>query len=208
MIMVYDQACRERFGATSGLIVRPGLTAPYVLTAQTLDELATVVDRRLAQIADKTGNYRLDPTFASTLKETVARYNQFAIAGKDLDFHRGEAPIEVHFHGDPKGNTFPNPTMRPISDTGPYHAVLIGAGTLDTKGGPKINAKCEVLDVDERPIVGLYGAGNCVASPAGQAYWAAGSTIGPAITFGAIAGRSAANAPTKQATAPRPLTRA
>src|SRR5262249_47680943 len=182
MIMVYDEGCRQRYGATSGLIVRPGLSAPYVLTAPTLDQLQTVVEQRLAQIADKTGNYRLDSTWAATLKETVARYNQFATAGKDLDFHRGEAPIELHFHGAPKDNPSPNPTMRPISDAGPYYAVLIGGGTLDTKGGPKINAKSEVLDVDEKPIPGLYGAGNCIASPAGQAYWAAGGTIGTGIT--------------------------
>jgi succinate dehydrogenase/fumarate reductase flavoprotein subunit len=208
MIMVYDQSCRERFGGTAGLIVRPGLNAPYVLSAQTLDELATVVDRRLAQIASKTGNYRLDPSFAANLKDTIARFNQFAMTGKDLDFHRGEAPIEFTFHGPPNGNTLPNYMMKPIASSGPYYAVLIGGGTLDTKGGPKINAKAEVVDVDEKPIPGLYGAGNCIAAPAGQAYWAAGATIGSAITFGALAGKNAANAPTKQATAPRAVTRA
>src|ERR1043166_7108462 len=98
--------------------------------------------------------------------------------------------------------------MRPIADTGPYYAVLIGAGTLDTKGGPKINARAEVVDLEEKPIPGLYGAGNCVASPAGQAYWAAGGTIGTGITFGAIAGRSAAAAAIKHASAPRAVTRA
>src|SRR5205085_5379346 len=114
-----------------------------------------------------------------------------------LDFHRGEAPIEWTFHGDPRGNTLPNYLMKPIAATGPYYAVLIGGGTLDTKGGPKINAKAEVLNLDEKPIPGLYGAGNCVASPAGQAYFAAGATIGMAMAFGAVAGRSAAAAPTK-----------
>jgi succinate dehydrogenase/fumarate reductase flavoprotein subunit len=206
MIMIYDQSCRERFGATGGLIVRPGLSAPYVLTAQTLEQLATVVDQRLAQLASKTGNYRLDPSFSANLKETIARFNQFAMTGKDLDFHRGEAAIELRFHGDPRGNTAANYTMKPIAATGPYFAVLIGGGTLDTKGGPKINAKCEVLDVDEKPIPGLYGAGNCIAAPAGQAYWSSGATIGSGMTFGAVAGKSAAIAPVKQATAPRQQT--
>jgi hypothetical protein len=69
--------------------------------------------------------------------------------------------------------------MKPISDQGPYYAVMLGAGTLDTKGGPKINAKGQMLDIDERPI------------PAGEAYFAAGSTLGPALTFGAVAARHA-----------------
>ena len=46
--------------------------------------------------------------------------------------------------------------------------MIIGAGTLDTKGGRKINASAQVLDTDDRPIAGLYGAGNCIGSPAGQ----------------------------------------
>jgi succinate dehydrogenase/fumarate reductase flavoprotein subunit len=205
-IMIYDQSCRERFGATGGLIVKPGLNAPYIMTGQTLEELAKVVDARLAQLASKTGNYRLDPLFNSNLKETVARFNQFATTGKDTDFLRGEAAIELRFHGDARGNTAKNYTMKPISDKGPYYAVLIGGGTLDTKGGPKINAKAEVLDMDEKPIPGLYGAGNCIAAPAGQAYWSSGATIGSAMAFGSIAGKSAAMAPVKQASAPKQVT--
>ena len=85
-----------------------------------------------------------------------------------------------------------NPTMAPISSTGPYHCILVCGGTLDTKGGPKINARAQVIDSQGRPIPGLYGAGNCIASPAGQAYWSGGGTIGPAITFGYLAGLHAA----------------
>ena len=41
-------------------------------------------------------------------------------------------------------------------------------------------------------IDGLFGAGNCVASPTGEAYWSAGSTLGPGLTFGFLAGKAAA----------------
>jgi len=74
---------------------------------------------------------------------------------------------------------------------------MLVAGVLDTKGGPKINALAQVVDATDRPISGLYGAGNCIASPAGQAYWAGGTTLGLALTFGSIAGRNAANEPLK-----------
>src|SRR4029450_7250621 len=39
LVMIGDQSCRERFGGRAAEIVRPGVTAPYVLQANTLDEL-------------------------------------------------------------------------------------------------------------------------------------------------------------------------
>ena len=87
--------------------------------------------------------------------------------------------------------------MYPISQSGPYFAIMVAAGVLDTNGGPIINAHSQVIDTAGRPIPGLYGAGNCIASPVGQGYWGAGSTLGPALTFGTIAGRNAAAEPMK-----------
>ena len=193
---VYDDFTRERFGSTSGTVLKPGLSAPNILSAPTLEELATQIDTRLAEVAAKTGNFRLDPDFADNMKETIVRFNQFAETGKDRDFRRGEAPME-NTAPRPSGNDKPNKTMYPISLTGPYYAVMIAPGTLDTNGGPKINAKSQVVDAKRQPIPGLYGAGNCIASPAGQTYWGHGGTIGPAITFGGIAGRNAATEPVK-----------
>jgi predicted oxidoreductase len=73
--------------------------------------------------------------------------------------------------------------MHPISDAGPYYATLLTGGTLDTKGGPKINPSAQVVNDLDRPIPGLYGVGNCVASASARAYWAGGATLGPIIAF-------------------------
>ncbi|MBM3676387.1 MAG: FAD-binding protein, partial [Actinobacteria bacterium] len=94
--------------------------------------------------------------------------------------------------GAPRPEPAPNPTMHPFRGEGPYFAVVLVPGTLDTKGGPEIDPEARVVGLDGEPIPGLYGAGNCVASPAGQAYWAGGTTLGLAVTFGWIAGRNAA----------------
>ena len=49
-----------------------------------------------------------------------------------------------------------------------------------------------MLDHDGAPIAGLYAAGNAMACPTGMVYGGAGGTLGPAITFGYLAGRTAA----------------
>ena len=82
-----------------------------------------------------------------------------------------------------------NPVMAPVRGHGPYFAVLIGLGTLDTKGGPRTTTDGQVLGADGLPVEGLYAAGNCAASPSNDGYWAAGATIGPALAFGYSAGR-------------------
>jgi 3-oxosteroid 1-dehydrogenase len=92
--------------------------------------------------------------------------------------------------------------MWPISDSGPYYASLITGGTLDTKGGPRTNTEAQVLDDTGTPIPGLYGVGNCVASPSAQAYWAGGATLGPIIAF---AHRAAHAADREAIREPRPL---
>jgi predicted oxidoreductase len=66
------------------------------------------------------------------------------------------------------------------------------SGALGTKGGPRTNRDAQVLDVDGRPIPGLYAAGNVMASAMGMTYGGAGGTLGPAMVFGFLAGAHAA----------------
>jgi len=198
IFMVYDQRTATLWQGFPPLPVQD-MPAPYVISGNTLDQLSLNIDARLASLAAKTGGFRLDTSFAENLKQTVARFNGFARKGVDLEFHRGE------FDYDREWTTFPptipgakwppegtkNYTMYPLSDTGPYFAMILGAGTLDTNGGPVVNDKAQVLHAENKPIAGLYGAGDCIASPTANAYWGGGSTIGPAITFGHIAGLNA-----------------
>ena len=176
-----------------GLLPPPGSDLPsYVIKADTLEDLAKGIDDRLTSLEDKIGHYRLDSTFVDGLKATITRYNGFAETGKDLDFQRGEAPIDKHFHKPGTNNDKPNPWMYPIADKGPYYAIILAPGSLDTKGGPVTDITGRVLDTKEQVIDGLYASGNCSGSPTGQAYWGAGGTLGPAITFGFLAGQHAA----------------
>jgi succinate dehydrogenase/fumarate reductase flavoprotein subunit len=170
----------------------PGTQSPLVISGSTWTELAANINGRLASHAAALGDFRLAPSWATTMQETVARFNGFAESGKDVEFRRGETPIQVAWHGPPREGAKANPTMYPFTASGPYYAIIVAGGTLDTKGGPKINARSQILNTAGRAIPGLYGAGNCIAGPAGKSYWAAGGTLGPALTFGWIAGENAA----------------
>ncbi|HTL28585.1 MAG TPA: FAD-binding protein, partial [Tepidisphaeraceae bacterium] len=55
-----------------------------------------------------------------------------------------------------------------------------------------------VLDSERRPIPGLYAVGNDSISVMGGNYPGAGITLGPALTFGYIAGCHLAGAQSEQ----------
>lgn len=208
MFMIWDERCATLWRAVD---VNPPTSPPrvaldnygnviyddfHVIRGQTLDALAAAIAARLEALAPHTGGFSLDPAFAENLRRSVARFNELAATGRDADFHRGENPIELVFNGPAReGNDTGNPTMYPISSTGPYYATLVCAGTLDTKGGPATNPHGQVLGLDGQPVPGLYAVGNCAANPTGQAYLAGGGTIGPYFTFGYLAAEHAARQP-------------
>jgi 3-oxosteroid 1-dehydrogenase len=134
----------------------------------------------------------LAPDFTTNLGDTLDRWARMSDLGIDQDFARGGTSTERRRSGAPRTPDMPNPTMHAFSDDGPYYAVVLVPGTLDTKGGPRIDSSARLLSSDGEPVPGLYGAGNAIASPAGQAYWAGGTTLGLAVTFGWIAGVDAA----------------
>ncbi|MFO1079366.1 MAG: FAD-dependent oxidoreductase [Reyranellaceae bacterium] len=135
----------------------------------------------LAALAQKIG---LDPT---RLEATVARFNGWAKDGVDRDFHRGEIAWERHYTG-------PVEQRKALGtiEQAPFHAAPFLYASLGTKGGPRTNARCEVLRPDRSVIAGLYCAGIAMAHPIGTKAVGAGTTIGPCLTFGYIAGRAIA----------------
>ncbi|MBI3978353.1 MAG: FAD-binding protein, partial [Chloroflexi bacterium] len=133
----------------------------------------------LAELAAKIG---VDP---AGLQAQVAEFNRHAADGRDPVFHRGESGYD-RYQGDK--NNKPNPALRPI-DVPPFYAFELKFGSLGTKGGPATDAVGRVLDVHDEPIPGLYAAGNVAANPFGPAYPGAGATVGPAWTFGWLAGQ-------------------
>ncbi len=128
----------------------------------------------------------LPPT---ALRNTVTRFNTFASTGKDLDFHRGDSVYD-HYYTDPA--VTPNSCLAALR-LPPYYAFKIVPGDLGTKGGMRTDARSRVLRANGSVIPGLYAAGNASGAVMGHSYAGAGSTIGPAMTFGYIAANAIAD---------------
>jgi 3-oxosteroid 1-dehydrogenase len=172
--LVFDQRVKDTMVILPTVL--PGQPAPdWILRADTVRGLAAAID-----------------VDADVLEDTVARYNAQAADGGDPDFGRGTTWFEGFMTGGPR----PEHCVVPLR-TPPYYAVQLHNGTLGTCGGPLIDRDGRVRTwsggEDDRVVPGLYAAGNAAANVFGPAYPGGGATIGPALTFGALAGRHAAS---------------
>jgi 3-oxosteroid 1-dehydrogenase len=120
---------------------------------------------------------------AAGLRATVERMNEFAARGEDKDFGKGSNTFD-RYYGDV--NVKPNPCLAPLAKA-PFYAIRIDAGDIGTKGGLLTDEFARVLRQDGQPIPGLYAIGNTSAAVMGPSYPGAGSTLGPAMTFGYVA---------------------
>jgi 3-oxosteroid 1-dehydrogenase len=151
--------------------IMPGTPAPdWIHSGETL-----------ADLADQLG---MDP---ERLEATVEKWNANVAAGEDSDFGRGTFWWEGFMTGGPNVKQ----ALRTVAK-GPFYAVELINGTIGTSGGVRIDSEARVLNYSGAPIPGLYAAGNASACVFGGAYPGGGGTIGPALTFGYIAGRAAA----------------
>lgn len=165
----YGLGFAKPFPIPAGQYVRSG----YLIRAGTIVELAR-----------KAG---IDP---DQLEKTVRDYNEHARRGEDPQFHRGSNAYNRYL-GD--ANHKPNPCVGPI-EKGPFYALKLVPGDLGTFAGLKTNENAQVVDGDGQPIPGLYATGNDAASVMGGNYPGGGITLGPALTFGYVAGNHLADA--------------
>ncbi|MFV0383834.1 FAD-binding protein [Paracoccus sp. (in: a-proteobacteria)] len=124
---------------------------------------------------------------AAGLDQTIRAFNTGAARGEDPAFGKGGTSYQRYL-GDAAHK--PNPCLRPLE--GPLYAIEIFPGDIGTSMGLAIDAQGRVKDRDGQPIPGLYACGNDINSIMAGAYPGAGITLGPALTFGFIVGRSAA----------------
>ena len=194
--LIWDTRQQENW-ATGFPIPQDPSTSPFVMTADTLEDLAAKITERMGSIPQVTVGMALADNFPETMVAEVAKFNEYAQAGVDPDFYRGLSLYDEAWNSFPAKLTEwpsadqPNASMYPISDTGPYYAMIIAASAVDTSGGPVINENGQVLTWEGEPIGGLYGAGNAVACPSVNAYWAGGMTLGHAHTWGYAAAKHA-----------------
>lgn len=108
------------------------------------------------------------------LSNTISDFNLFAEAKRDYAFNRDSK------------------TLTAFDIHGPYYALAMVQGLLNTQGGPVHNSNAEVVDNDNVVIPHLYAAGE-LGSLMGRQY-NGGSNLAENLIFGKIAGENAANA--------------
>ncbi|WP_277963052.1 FAD-dependent oxidoreductase [Pseudomonas sp. RIT-To-2] len=177
--LICSHAFQRRYGLGISrpfpLPVSPWVTNGYLKTGNTIEELAIACG--------------IDP---AGLVQTVSDFNHYARNGQDPEFGRGNTPYNRK-QGDALHQ--PNPCVAPI-EQGPFYAVKVQPGSFGTFAGLRTNEHAQVLDARGQPIAGLYAAGTDMASMMGGYYPAGGINLGPATTFGYIAGRHLAGATT------------
>lgn len=175
--LVADSAFVRRYGLG---LVRPGsgshtryIDAGYILVGKTVAELA--------------GRMGVP---GEALAAAIAGMNASAASGVDAAFGKGSTAYNRYL-GD--AGHVPNPCLGPIA-TAPFYAVKVYPGDIGTAAGLETDGEARVLNGQGQPIAGLYAVGNDMNSVMAGSYPSAGITLGPALTFGYIAGRSLAAA--------------
>ena len=135
-----------------------------------------IVGQTMAELATAIG---VPP---DALEATVATYNAACVAGewKPLELDG----LATQGLNPPKSNW-----ATPLVEA-PFHAYPIISSNVFTFGGVKIDGRARVLDASDRPIPGLYAAGEIIGTYWGN-YTGATSVL-KGLVFGRLAGTDAA----------------
>ncbi len=134
----------------------------WILKGDTIEELAAAIAK------DPDGVGKMKP---EVLADTISRYNQYCADGKDPEIGSDAKTLL--------------PLVKP-----PFYAIKQYPGGVNTIGGPKRGAKCEVLNCANKPIPRLYEAGE-MGSMTGMVY-EGGANITDCFISGQIAGKEVA----------------
>lgn len=141
-----------------------------------LEDGTTVRADTVEELAEKIG------VPADALAATVARYNELAEAGVDVDFNKGAE------------NLFP--IAKP-----PFYASIGTAKVLVIAGALDVNSNMNVLNKQGEPIEGLYAVGNVMGNFFANDYpiCCPGLSHGRCLTLGSLIGKALAEGTTVQA---------
>jgi succinate dehydrogenase/fumarate reductase flavoprotein subunit len=105
------------------------IDAGFFFSADSIAELASGIVMK----------HQKKPMSGDTLRATVVRYNSFVDAGSDADFGKSSPKYKIK--------------------TPPFYAAWATPVLHDTRAGLRINARCQVIDLNGQIIPGLYCGG-------------------------------------------------
>lgn len=153
------QFCDEAQAKASGVVDHHGPEMNYLFNNKLLVKANTI-----KEAADFFG---ID---AAELEKTVAKYNQYAKDGKDLEFNK-------------RGK------LTPFEAKGPFYIMKAVPAVHHTMGGLKIDENARVINTQGEVIKGLYGAGEVTGDIHGTNRLGS-DAIADITVFGRIAGKT------------------
>ena len=129
----------------------------YAFKADTIEELAEKVVNKYYE------NIKMDPEI---LKRTIERFNSAVESGNDEDWGRTTLEYKI--------------------EKGPFYAVWATPNLHDTLAGLRVDGNMQVLDLEGKPIPGLFAAGECAGGLHVHG-------LGRVLTSAYVAGRGAAS---------------
>jgi hypothetical protein len=138
------------------------VTPPYVDTEGGYFFSGNTIEELAAKIVNK---HQRKPMPADALQNTVAKYNSYVSDGQDPDFGKPAPKYKIQ--------------------TPPFHAAWSTPVIHDSRAGLRINANCQVIDLNGSIIPGLYCGGESAGGFSMHG-------MGRCIVQGRIAGRNAA----------------